>query len=172
MIACNHLAIFFVFFNLNGCMKNFIIFLTNLIDIFNDLLWVFRSYMTSHDKFSSSQAPAMEIMNFIYQFQVLNLVVKLYGIYFLRRSLHYNFNTFDKNWNSSDHYKNREKKCTNWICNLPFRFEFNDDRSTDNANTLNHISKKMDKCCLYIQILFLSLIFFSFILFNLVKLYS
>lgn len=140
MIASNHLAIFFIFFNLNGWMKNFIFFLTNFVDIFNDLLWVFWSYMASHNKFPSSQAPAMEIMNFINQLQFLNLVVKFNSIYFFRWGLHNNANTFHENRNSCNHYKNWEKKCANRVSNLPVRSTFYNDRSTDNSNTLHHIA--------------------------------
>ena len=140
MIACNHLAIFFIFFNLNGSMKDFVFFFTNFVDIFYDLFGIFWSNMTGHNKFSSSQTPAMEIMDFINQFQFLNFVVKFDSIYFFRRGLHNNANTFNENWNSGNHNENWENKCANRVCNLPFRSAFNNDGTADNSDTLYHIS--------------------------------
>ena len=150
MITSDLFAIFFIFFNLNSSMVNSIFLLADFIDFLNHLISEFWSYMARHNKLASCQAPAMEVMNFVNTFQVLDFIVQLDCIYFLWGCLHNDVNTFNEDRDCGHKYKHWKCKCANWIGDLPVWSAFNNDCGRYHSNTLDQIPQQMDYCCLYI----------------------
>lgn len=128
-------------FNLDCCMINSELrLLADSVDLTDGSLAEVGPDMGSHDVFTASKGPAMEIMHFFHCLQVQNSVIEVLDVDFIGGVLHDDGSAVNEDRYSCDQNQDGEEEGTDWICDLPFWLDLDDDCSCDNSRALDHIS--------------------------------